>query len=114
MISASSDCLAVYRKPLAVGAEKDINRDSASSGERTRRRPDQWIYSLSEWFPTLEDGKQDKAHDKSRGLCVGATYLPGPSPAKYCQQKRAELPCSGWERVDPRPNQHQLPISLVP
>ena len=33
--------------------------------------------------------KQDKAHDKSRGLCVGATYLPGPSPAKYCQQKRA-------------------------
>ena len=22
-------------------------------------------------------------------LCVGATYLPGPSPAKYCQQKRA-------------------------
>ena len=23
------------------------------------------------------------------GFCVGATYLPRPSPAKYCQQKRA-------------------------
>ena len=25
---------------------KEINRDSASSGERTRKRPNQWIYSL--------------------------------------------------------------------
>ena len=25
----------------------------------------------------------------SWGFCVGATYLSGPSPAKYCQQKRA-------------------------
>ena len=26
---------------------------------------------------------------KVAGFCVGATYLPRPSPAKYCQQKRA-------------------------
>ena len=25
----------------------------------------------------------------SLSLCVGTTYLPGPSPAKYCGQKRA-------------------------
>ena len=30
-----------------------------------------------------------KAHGLRRGLCVGATYLLGPSPAKYCGQKRA-------------------------
>ena len=59
------------RQVLAEASLTDLSRDSA------------------EGIPNYVEQKQSPHDFRHRGFCVGATYLPGPSPAKYCGQKRA-------------------------
>ena len=45
-----------------------------------------WRPSDSVKNPSLFSGRR-KDPSRSMGLCVGITYLPGQSPAKYCRRR---------------------------
>ena len=93
----------VYFTPTDKSAG-DPGRLNSRGG--TRRRSSPGSPSPVSCPSSLEKTKKDS--HLTVFLCVGITYLPGPSPSKYFRHKWISLLCSIWEQVDHHCNQHLL------